>query len=150
MIRKDFVKRKISLIQDDLAKLATFSHYTFDEIARDFVKQAAVERILERIITRAIDVNQHLIAELSSKDTSPPKDYRETFLLLAELGVYPKSFAGEIAKSISTRNVLVHEYDNVDQSLIYDSIRDCLRDYQRYIEYLLKFISRKNKPKLNK
>lgn len=147
MIREDFVKRKISLIQDDLAKLTTFSQYTFEDIAADFVKEAAVERILERIITRAIDINQHLIARLASKDTSPPKDYRETFLLLAEFGVYPKKFADQIAKSIGTRNVLVHEYDKVDQSLIYGSIQDCLRDYQQYIEYLLKLLGKHAKQK---
>ncbi len=127
-------------MQDDLAKLTTFSAYSFEDIAGDFVKQAAAERMLERIITRAIDVNQHLIAALAGKDSSPPKDYRETFMLLAELGVYPKDFAEGIAKSIGTRNVLVHEYDKTDVKLIYDSIGDCVRDYQKYIEYLLKFL----------
>ena len=95
MIRKDFVKRKISLIQDDLAHLIQFSKYTFDEIVQDFVKQAAMERMLERIIMRAVDINQHLIAELAAKDTSPPKDYKETFLRLADFGICPKALLRE-------------------------------------------------------
>ena len=142
MLRKDLVERKISLIQDDLAKLAAFARATFEEIARDDIKQAAVERMLERIISRAIDVNEHLIAALARTDTSPPKDYRETFLRLADFGVYPKPFAEQIAKSVGVRNLLVHEYDTVDQEKIYHSIKDCLTDYTRYIDHLTAFLAK--------
>ena len=144
MIRKDFIRRKISLIQDDLANLTAFSKYTFDEIATDFIKQAALERMLERIISRAIDINQYLIVELATKETSTPKDYTETFLALSRLNVYPEKFAKEIAKSIGTRNKLVHEYDKVNHIAIYESVADCLRDYNQYCKYILEFLE-KNK-----
>lgn len=141
MLRKDFIQRKISLIQDDLAKLTELSEFSIHEIAKDYVKQAAVERILERVITRAIDINSHIVAEAGGKDTSPPKEYRETFLRLAELGIFPRDFAENIAKSIGTRNMLVHEYNNVDYNQIYQSLGDCLRDYEQYVDYLLAFLS---------
>jgi uncharacterized protein YutE (UPF0331/DUF86 family) len=143
MIRKDFVRRKISLIQDELAHLVELSRYSFNEIVSDFMKMSALERILERIISRAIDINNHLISELATKDTSPPKDFKETFMRLAELGLYSQEFADQISKSIGTRNVLVHEYDKVDQRKIYDSVSDCLRDYQKYCEYILEFVNKK-------
>ena len=140
MINKIFVKRKISLIQDDLANFSHFAQYSFEEIAKDYIKQAATERFLERVVNRAIDINQHLIAELATKDTSSPKTYTDTFIMLPDLGVYSKDFATEISKSVGTRNKLVHEYDKVDQKIIYDSIADCLRDYQQYCGYILKFL----------
>jgi uncharacterized protein YutE (UPF0331/DUF86 family) len=132
MIRENFVLRKITLIQDELTKLADLAKYSLKEITSDFVKQAALERYLERIINRAIDINQHLIAELATKDTSPPLDYTETFLRLADLGIYPSDFSKRIAKSVGTRNILIHEY-TVDYSSVYSSISDCLRDYHSYI-----------------
>lgn len=140
MINEKFIKRKISLIQDDLAKFVDFAKYSFEEIASDYVKQAAIERFLERIINRAIDINQHLIVELATKGISAPKDYTETFMILINLNVYPKEFGKEISKSVGTRNILVHEYDKTDQKLIYNSIADCLRDYHKYCNYILKFI----------
>lgn len=142
MIREDFIKRKISLIQDEIAHLVELSRFSFNEIASDFVKQSALERILERIITRAIDINNHLISELATKDTSPPKDFKETFMRMAELGVYPAEFASGISKSVGTRNVLVHEYDKVDYRAIYESVADCLRDYHQYCEYILEFLNK--------
>lgn len=144
MINKDFIKRKISLIQDDLANLSDFAKFSFDEVAQDFIKQAAMERMLEKIINRAVDVNQHLIAGMASKNTSPPKGYKDTFLFLADFGVYDKKFAEEISKSIGTRNKLIHEYDEVDNKMIYDSVGDCLKDYHQYCDYILKFIEKTN------
>ena len=142
MIRKDLVQRKISLIQDELVKLRQFETMTLDEIATDFLKQNALERILEKIINRAIDINNHLIAELAKETTSPPKDYHDTFLRLAELGLYPLEFAREIAKSVGTRNMLAHEYERVDEKAVYDSIGDCLKDYHAYGDYILKFLEK--------
>ena len=140
MIRENFIIRKITLIQNELAKLSELAGYSLQEIVSDFIKQAALERYLERIINRAIDINQHLIAELSTKDTNPPLDYTETFLRLADLDIYPEDFARRISKSIGTRNVLVHDYDAVDYGSIYSSIADCLRDYHEYCEHILKFL----------
>lgn len=137
------IQRKISLIQDDLGKLAQLSHFSVEEVAADFLKQATVERLLERIISRAIDINEHIVSEFAGLDTIPPKDYRETFLRLAELDIYPKEFAASISKSVGTRNLLVHEYDKVDYEKVYASISDCLKDYHKYIEYLLEFLKDK-------
>ncbi len=144
MINEEFIKRKISLIQDELVVLKQLADFSLEEIASDSMKQAAMEHILERIVNRAIDVNQHIIKEMATKEISPPKDYMETFLALSVLGVYPEKFAKSIAKSVGTRNKLAHDYDDVDQALIYSSMKDCLNDYRQYGEYILEFLE-KNK-----
>lgn len=142
MTNKELIKRKVDLIQDEMVNLEKIAKFSFQEIVKDFLKQAALERILERIITRAIDINQHLIAELVRKEISPPKDYKETFLKLAEIKVYPEKFAQKISKSVGTRNVLIHEYNKVDYSQIYSSVSDCLKDYHQYCEYILEFLEK--------
>ena len=140
MINRDLVKEKIDLIQIELSRLEEFKQFSFQEIVKDFKKQAIVERLLERIINRGVDINQHLIAELSTEKTETPRDYKETFLKLAEFNIYPEDFAGQISKSVGTRNILVHEYDKIDYSKIYSSISDCLKDYYLYCDYILKFL----------
>lgn len=141
------IKRKVDLVQDEMVNLEKLSKFSFQEIVKNFMKQAALERILEKIIGRAIDINQHLIAELSTKEVSPPKDYKETFLKLAELKIYPEKFAQSISRSVGTRNILIHEYNHIDYGKIYSSISDCLRDYHKYCGYILKFLE-KHKYKL--
>ena len=143
MIDKDFIKRKISFIQDDLIGLSSMAGLSLDQVLADFIKQAALERLLERIINRAIDVNRHIINEMKNEKILSPKDYRDTFLILPELGVFSTDFAKEISKSIGTRNVLTHEYDKTDQTLIYNSIGDCLKDYNNYCRFILDFIEKR-------
>lgn len=142
MVNKEFIKQKIGLISEELSRLKEFKDFSFEEIVKDYKKQAIIERLLERIIIRAIDINQHLIAELAREEIPSPKDYRETFLELAELEVYPENFAKSISKSVGTRNILVHQYNKVDYSRIYSSISDCLKDYHQYCDYILKFLEK--------
>jgi len=49
MLDKNFIQRKIKLIQEELSKLESLSHYSFKEISDDFTKMYTVERALEKI-----------------------------------------------------------------------------------------------------
>lgn len=144
MINRDFIQRKIKLIQEDLAKLEPIAQYTFDQVSKDPMKYGAAERYLERIITRAIDINRHCIAELG-KGSEEVRTYEDTFLRMADLKVYPEKFARVIAPSAGLRNVLVHEYDTVNPKLVFQSVEHALKQYAKYCNYLLKLIKRKQK-----
>lgn len=89
MLDRDFIQRKVKLILEDLDRLRGYKNCSFDEIARDFVKEAVIERLLEKAITRAIDINQHILSELG-KGEEKIRGYEDTFHALAELGVYDK------------------------------------------------------------
>jgi uncharacterized protein YutE (UPF0331/DUF86 family) len=139
MVNKDFVNRKIKLIQEDLACLEPMSHLSLEQLAEDSISYAATERLLERIVTRAIDINRHLIAELGA-GTEKMRTYEDTFLALAELKVYSVDFAKSIAPSAGLRNILVHEYDSVDMNKIYLSVGKALEQYAAYCKFLLEFL----------
>ena len=141
MLNQEFVQRKIKLIQEDLSNLEPLAAFTFTQLAQDPIKYSALERLLERIITRAIDVNNHCLAELA-KGSEPIRSYYETFLRLADLGVYPENFAKEIAPSAGLRNVLVHEYDQVDQRQVWQSLGKALAQYAQYCNYLITFLEK--------
>jgi uncharacterized protein YutE (UPF0331/DUF86 family) len=85
MLDEDFIKIKIDIIQEELRRLLVFEKFTFEEIAGDFFKYNTLERLLEKIIIRAVDVNQHIIAQLADENTDVPADYRETFIELLNL-----------------------------------------------------------------
>lgn len=139
MLNKEFVVRKIKLIQEELSRLEPFVGYTFDELSKDAIKLGAVERFLERIITRAIDINRHCIAELG-KGNEAVRSYEDSFLRMSDLTIYPKEFAEKIAKSAGFRNVLVHDYDSIDHATMYTSVREALEQYAQYGDYLLQFL----------
>jgi uncharacterized protein YutE (UPF0331/DUF86 family) len=141
MIRREFVQRKLQLIAEDLERLVCFKDETLESLTADDLKLAAVERLLERIVMRGIDINEHLISELATGEGRATRlTYRDTFLMLADLGVYPRDFAEQIAGSAGLRNILVHDYNDVDRRIVHGSIGACLRDYHLYVESLFGFI----------
>ena len=139
MIDKKLIKTKISSIQNNLEQLKRFENLSFDEVVENYDTHKIVERIIELLINEAIDINQHFISE--SKLNKLSFDFKESFLLLEKLNVYPKSFAQEISLSVGLRNILVHQYNRLDEKIFYTSIKDCLKQYSQYCRYILKFLS---------
>lgn len=103
---------------------------------------------MERVVTRAIDVNEHLIAERSTgrEEKTVRLSYKDTFLKLADLKVCPERFAKRIALSAGLRNILVHDYNDVDRRILHRSVKDCLKDYRKYLDYVLRFLRRIGPP----
>lgn len=56
MLRLEFVRRKLQLIAEDLGRLVAYKDETWEAITADAIKLAALERLIERIVMRAIDV----------------------------------------------------------------------------------------------
>jgi len=139
MLDKNFITRKIKLIQEEIAKVEESSNYTFEEIKNDFLKRYSVERTLEKIIMRAIDINQHIIVE-NAVGYETIRSYEDTFYILTKLNVYPEVFSKQIAPSAGLRNRLVHEYNDTKDEIIYNSVADAITQYTEYCNYILKYI----------
>lgn len=141
MIDIKMIGGKVDRIQRDLVYLTEFTDLSFDEIAKDYKTHKVVERIIEVVINAAIDINQHIVVEEGKGHL--PFDFKKSFLLLSDFGVYPREFAEEISQSAGLRNILVHEYTKLDERKFYNSIKDCYRDYTKYCRYILDYLGKK-------
>ncbi|MDD2796603.1 MAG: DUF86 domain-containing protein [Candidatus Pacebacteria bacterium] len=139
MLKATFVNKKLSSIEKDLERLEKYSSLNQEEILSNYEKQATIERLIERVINQAIDINQYIIKSLASNKT--PENYKETFLILADLGIYTKEFGENISQSVGLRNILAHDYDKIDSDLLYTSIFACLKDYKQYVKALVYFLN---------
>jgi uncharacterized protein YutE (UPF0331/DUF86 family) len=144
VLRPEFVERKLQLITEDLGRLTGFRDVRYEELLEDDIRLAALERILERIVLRAIDVNEHLLSTHATGEEAKTTrlTYRETFERLSELGVYPEAFSKEIALSAGLRNILVHEYNDVDRRIVHAAIGTTLEQYTAYVEAVREFVDR--------
>ena len=129
---------KINSIQSDLEKLKGLQNYTFEQIVSDYIKHKALERITEVIINEAVDINQHIIANSNNKDFS--FDYKKSFTILGDMKILPSEFAQKISLSVGLRNILVHQYRDLDEKIFFDSIPDCISQYTEYCQYILKYL----------
>lgn len=58
-----------------------------------------------------------------------PDSYFESFLELGSLHVMDGHLARSLAPSAGLRNRLVHEYDDIDDAIVYDSVKQAMRLY---------------------
>lgn len=144
MLDTHFIKRKIKLIQEDISVLEKLSSVSFDELMKDSVTFSAVERFLEKIIMRAIDINQHIIAEVGKGDERI-RGYEDTFYALTPLGVYDAEFAKRIAPSAGLRNRIIHEYNDTNREIIYQSVGEAIAQFTRYTDAVLRFLENNRK-----
>lgn len=141
-MRPEFVERKLQLIAEELGRLAELADISYEDLVGDPIRLAAVERMLERIVLRAVDANEHIISSLATgaEGKATRLTYRETFLKLADYDVCSPEFAERIAASAGLRNVLVHEYNDIDHRIVHGSIRRTLEDYTEYVSALMRFV----------
>ncbi|MEW6040777.1 MAG: HepT-like ribonuclease domain-containing protein, partial [Elusimicrobiota bacterium] len=138
-VDKAIIRRKISLISEDLIALKDIAKLTLKNYLKDSINEILSERYLERIIGRTIDINYHIITE---SGFPPPRDYYSSFIKLGEMKIVPAVLAEKLASLAGIRNRLAHEYNDIDEKLIYEAVKFCFTDFPKYLEYVNTFIKR--------
>lgn len=136
-IDRELVNRKLLLITKDLEELRELFPDSEEAYLKSRRDQAAVERYLERMIGRAIDVNFHI---LTGKGEPPPPDYHSSFTRLTDVGALERDFASRIAAAAGLRNRLVHDYDRLDPAAVYRAVQNALDDLPSYVRKIQAFI----------
>lgn len=138
-LSKPFVRQKCKSLLSDLERLSRLlKSNSFEQLITDEEKHTIAERRLERMVNRAIDINFHLIR---SSGEPPPDDYTQSFLQLVSLKVLTPKLAREIAPAAGARNVLVHEYDDLNAKMFYSSLKSAVKLFPQYVKAIEKFLS---------
>jgi len=123
------VRRLLQRIADDVAFLRRHAAGRAQEVREDEVLSSAVKYRFVTAIEGCIDVAQHLC---SSEGWGPPDDNADALRLLGRRGVLEQLLAGSMATAVGFRNVLVHEYAEVDDERVVAFI-DRLADLEAFV-----------------
>ena len=117
-------------------KMADRKLFLSDEIMQDAICKA-MEETLEIMLT----IGNMIIAQSGLKK---PDTNDDIFDILVKDKVYPRSFAEELWGAGGFRNVLAHNYVDLDLNLVYDNLEKGIPAFKRYAQYIAKYL-RKNK-----
>ncbi|OGV96464.1 hypothetical protein A2W24_00680 [Microgenomates group bacterium RBG_16_45_19] len=137
-LNQALITRKIQQVTEDLKKLTPYSRLTPAQYLSDDQSQLIVERLLERLIGRIIDINFHLLKEVFD---DLPQDYYQSFKKMAQHQVLDQSLAQDLAPAAATRNILAHQYDEVDPRQIYQAMKKAVTLIPRYLSQIQKKIA---------
>ncbi|MGH3853127.1 MAG: type VII toxin-antitoxin system HepT family RNase toxin [Pseudonocardiaceae bacterium] len=133
------VHARLSVMRGLLDDLAEVDTPGTAPLAENRMLRHAVERILTQLVELAAAINEHVVgARLQRVATT----YRDSFELAEECGLIDKQLRDDLLPSIGMRNVLVHEYLEIDLRKVAAAVPLALSRYRRYVQQVAEFVIR--------
>jgi len=128
------IQNKLARIEAYLTKLQEIIPDGFKEFEKDWRTQMIAERGLQILIEIIIDVANRLIAINNWGPTKSSADYIRLLVLKKVI-----SSEEPYLKMIKFRNFIVHDYDRVDNAIVYLILTENLGDIRKFREEVLSY-----------
>ncbi len=136
MVDKNIVYKYLSSLEENLRRIRRMD-FTFDMITGDEDVQDLLDRRMQKAIEACIDIAAHLVSALS---LGKSETARGLFPLLAKKGIIDKKLSQRLEKAVGFRNILVHDYTELDYRLAYSDLEDKLKDLESFAKSIHQFI----------
>ncbi len=129
----DIIINKIQSIQRCIKRAR--EEYNKDSVFQeDFSAQDAAILNIVRACELSIDLANHLIKK---NKWGIPNSSADSFLLLRQQSVIDSVLAGNLVKVVGFRNIVIHEYQKIDLSIVEKVINYGLDDLIRFSDAIL-------------
>jgi uncharacterized protein YutE (UPF0331/DUF86 family) len=120
-----------------LRVLRGFQPMTYEEFAKNYLYTDTAEHNFQVAIQAALDIGSIILADQS---VMLPREYKDIFPALAEIGVLPADFAQKLVGMAKFRNVLIHLYLEVDLQRVYRYLQENLEDFEIFARYVSEWL----------
>ena len=126
------IERKMTAVQERVQRLNQLAGglNSFEDYNRSADARDIAERNLQIAIEACLDIGKIIISQTGLPE---PQDYRGVFLALAQAHIIRSETTRFLADMAGTRNILVHGYEKVDDSLVYGILKRHLNDFDVFI-----------------
>lgn len=136
------VRAKLRRIEDLLETLQSLGKFDAERLRHDLVPTLAAERILTLVVETAFSTNSHVAVTVLRR---APDSYAESFNLAAKTGMIGTDLADLLIPSAKLRNMLVHDYGDVDLERLASAIPLAIEQYGRYVREAAKWLVERQK-----
>ena len=137
LVDKILIMRKLAELETYIKQIREYSAITVKEYFKDWKLQRIVERTLQMMIELCVDIANLIIADEKFR---VPTSYSDTFKVLEEEGLISDEQCNTMKKMAQFRNIIVHHYDKIDETIIVNILRQNLKDFFEYRDSVLKII----------
>ena len=128
---KDVINRKLESLRRCIARITSKLPITRDELRSNYDLQDIIALNLERAVQTCVDIAAHVI---SQTEIPPPSTMAEGFARLAELQILPLQLAESLQKAVAFRNILVHNYTDINWDIVTDMVTHRLTDFVQFAQ----------------
>lgn len=108
-----------------------------EKFLTDELVKAAAERNMQVAIQSVLDICNHIVADMKLE---VPDEEKQAFRILASHKIIPQNLAKTLSAMAGMRNILVHEYLEVDHDRLYSVMKKQLVDFEKLINIVLKLV----------
>lgn len=137
-VDRDRVDQRLERIEVLCDALADAAGMNTDEFLDDADAVAATERRLQVAIQASIDVAAHVSA---ASAWPVAEGYAATFRVLGQRGVLDEPLAERLALAAGLRNLLVHDYLEIDPARLHASLDADLADLRAFVRAVVHWLA---------
>lgn len=137
MLDRERILAKVDELDGYLKELRQIAPTSLDEY-RQTEKRRACERLLQIASEAVIDICHLLVTGLR---LGLPAEEDDLFEKLAQAGIISPQTREMVKRMKGFRNILVHEYGDVDDRIVYEMASERLGDFEAFKEEVLQVLS---------
>lgn len=130
MVDKNIIAGRIEQIDKHLERFSSYSKLSYEDFLKDINVQDIVEYNLFQIVNHIIDIIQHIVID---EDYGLPQTAYEAAQILFGKEILDKDAMELLKKMIGFRNVVGHDYINLDKEVVYFILTEGKQDIQKIL-----------------
>ncbi|MCG2712885.1 MAG: DUF86 domain-containing protein [Candidatus Omnitrophica bacterium] len=139
MVDAQILAVKLKELEKYIAELEKLRTTSVETLSKDLNKIWSLEHGLQLSIQIVIDIGNHILADMKESNI---ETYTDVIDLLGVKKVIPVDFAKRIRAMVGLRNILVHEYVEVDLKQLYSVLQNNLDDFKEFAEFIRCFLKK--------
>jgi len=135
VVDHDLIIAKAGTVKAHLDRIADKAGTNLQLFISDADRQDIVAFNLHLAVENCIDIAAHIISE---NGWGVPGSASEMFYLLEEKGIVDSALTERMIKAVGLRNLIVHEYVNIDLKRLFTTVREDLNDLTVFLSTIFR------------
>lgn len=136
MVDKNIIYCYLQELEESLKRIEGMD-VTFDMILGDEDIQDLLDRRMQKAVEAVIDIAAHIVA---SAKLGQPKSAGDLFVILAKAKILDQKLSQRLTQAVGFRNILVHQYSDIDYHLAYSDLKRKLKDLRDFAERINNYL----------
>jgi uncharacterized protein YutE (UPF0331/DUF86 family) len=133
MVDVEVIKQRLNQLSASLNKIERFKEISLEEFLEDDIIQDVVEYNLFIAINMMIDIATHIVVD---NNMGSPETLGEAFNILNKEKYLNDEQTKVYRNMVGLRNILSHEYINIDKKIIYSILKNNLIDIKKFVIFV--------------
>jgi uncharacterized protein YutE (UPF0331/DUF86 family) len=137
MVKTEVIRKRLQKLDEYLKFLRGLRSYSLAEFLENPEHYGSAERFLHLAIEVTLDIGNHIVADLGLGEVNW---YSDIVYALEEKKFISEDIREKWIRMVGFRNILVHDYLEVDRSIVYDILQNHLQDLDELRKVFAEFL----------